>query len=51
MRTSEDEVVIPEEKVDASIKNMIKDRVMLINFGCLLFLWIVATFDYFLINF
>jgi hypothetical protein len=38
-------------KVDSSIKNLIKDRDMLINLLCLLFLWIVSTFDYFLINF
>jgi hypothetical protein len=49
-----DEIVIPNEeetKVDASIKNLIKDRKMLINLLCLLFLWVASAFDYYLINF
>ena len=42
---------VVEEKIDASIKTLIKDRSMLINVVCLLFLWIASTFDYYLINF
>ena len=40
-----------EDKVDGSIKNLIKDRKNFINLLILLFLWIVSAFDYFLINF
>lgn len=38
-------------KVDGSIKNLIKDRAMLINLVVLLFLWVASAFDYYLINF
>ena len=40
-----------DDKIDASIKTLIKDRTMFINLVCVLFLWVASTFDYYLINF
>jgi hypothetical protein len=39
------------DKVDGSIKNLIKDRTMLVNLVVVLFLWVASAFDYYLINF
>lgn len=40
-----------EVKIDASLKNLMKDRTMFINLMVLLFLWVASAFDYYLINF
>lgn len=40
-----------EKEETGSLKELIKDRRHFVNLMCLLFLWVVSAFDYYLINF